>query len=255
MLTHQLMLALHHASTVLQHKSLVHHPLEVLKVSSLQSIGQSIIQAIQEIFLLLFISVNLMQGIVGQLSELSDVLIHGHGPLFQILKPFLLQLDHSLGNMRCTESHSKFWPVDAFELLMGIHVISILPVDCRTRELVRGQPHLVTVVALHHLQLLLNELEPIVSIHQLHDMRKGRWLSALKISKPIPWWQWWRLRLSCHHVDHGLRHSLKHLCLHNQHLLKSRRRGWRWVDILVVLSVVVPIVVVVAVPCVGHLKY
>jgi hypothetical protein len=31
--------------------------------------------------------------------------------------------------------------------------------------------------------------------------------------------------------------------------------GWRWVDILVLLSVVVPVVVVVAVPCVGHLKY
>ncbi len=58
MLTHQLMLALHHASMVLQHKSLVHHPLEVLKVLSLHSIGQSVIQAIQETFLLLLISVD-----------------------------------------------------------------------------------------------------------------------------------------------------------------------------------------------------
>jgi hypothetical protein len=65
------------------------------------------------------------------------------------------------------------------------------------------------------------------------------------------------LRLSSLHVDHGLLHCLKHLCLHNQHLLKSRRRGWRRVDILVGLSVVVPVVVVivVVVPCVGHLKY
>jgi hypothetical protein len=63
------------------------------------------------------------------------------------------------------------------------------------------------------------------------------------------------LRLSRLHVDHCLLHSLKHLCLHNQHLLKSRRRGWRRVDILVVLTVVVPVVIVVAVPCVGHLKY
>jgi hypothetical protein len=82
MLTQQLMLVLYHASMVLYHKILVHHPLEVLKVSSLQSIGQSIIQAIQETFLLLIISVNLMQGIAGQLTELSDVLIHRHGPLF-----------------------------------------------------------------------------------------------------------------------------------------------------------------------------
>jgi hypothetical protein len=57
--------------------------------------------------------------------------------------------------------------------------------------------------------------------------------------------------------DHGLLHSLKHLCLHNQHLLKSSRMGWQQVDILVVLSVVVlgVVVVVVVVPCVGHLKY
>jgi hypothetical protein len=57
------------------------------------------------------------------------------------------------------------------------------------------------------------------------------------------------LRLSSLLVDQGLLHGLKHLCLHNQHLLKSRQRGWWQVDILVVLPVVV-----VAVPCVGHLK-
>jgi hypothetical protein len=63
--------------------------------------------------------------------------------------------------------------------------------------------------------------------------------------------------LSSLHVDQGLLHGLKHLCLHNQHLLKSRWRGWWRVDILVVLRVVVPVVVVVvvAVPCVGHLEY
>jgi hypothetical protein len=60
MLTHQLMLTLHHTSAVLQHKSHVHHPLEILKVSGLQSVGQSIIQAIQEALLLLLISVNFM---------------------------------------------------------------------------------------------------------------------------------------------------------------------------------------------------
>jgi hypothetical protein len=52
-------------------------------------------------------------------------------------------------------------------------------------------------------------------------------------------------------VDHGL----KNLCLHSQHLLKSRRRGWRRVGVLVV---VVPIVLSNvggdAAPCVDHLK-
>ncbi len=48
--------------------------MEVLKVSSLQSIGQPIIQAIQETLLFLLISVNFMWGIARQLSELGDVL-------------------------------------------------------------------------------------------------------------------------------------------------------------------------------------
>jgi hypothetical protein len=90
MLTHQLMLGLYHSSVILQHKGLVHHPLEVLKILGLQSIGQPIIQAIQETLLFFLISVNFMQGVTRQLSELGDVPIHRHGPLFQILKLLLL---------------------------------------------------------------------------------------------------------------------------------------------------------------------
>jgi hypothetical protein len=63
MLTHQLALALHHSSTIRHHKSLVHHPLEILKVSGLQSVGQSIIQTILEAILLLLISVDFMGSI------------------------------------------------------------------------------------------------------------------------------------------------------------------------------------------------
>jgi hypothetical protein len=52
------------------------------------------------------------------LSELGDILIHRHGPLLQILK-LLLQLDHSLGDMVCMESRSKFWLVDTLGFLMA----------------------------------------------------------------------------------------------------------------------------------------
>jgi hypothetical protein len=102
----------------------------------LQSIGQSIIQAIQKTVLLLLINVYFIWSIARQLSELGDILDHRHGPMFQILQ-LLLQLDDPLGNMMCTESSSKFQPVDALGFLMGFHV-SIPPVGCRTRKLVRG---------------------------------------------------------------------------------------------------------------------
>jgi hypothetical protein len=83
MLTHQLTLALHHSSAILQHKGLVHHPMEVLKISGLQSTDQSIIQAVQETLLFLLISVDFVHGVIRQLSELGDVLIHRHGPCFK----------------------------------------------------------------------------------------------------------------------------------------------------------------------------
>jgi hypothetical protein len=149
----------------------------------------------------------------------------------------------------CTESNSKHRPVDALRFLMGFHV-SIPPVGCRTKKLVRGQQHLRIVVTLHHFQFLLNRLESIISIHRLHSTRKDWRLSALKISQPIPRRRW-RLGL-CMQVEHGL----KHLCLHSQYLLKSKRRGWRRVGVLVVvLPNIFSILGGDTVPCVGHLKY
>jgi hypothetical protein len=137
MLMHELTVVLNHSSVILQHKGLVHHPLEVLKISGLQSIGQPIIQVVQETLMFLLISVDFIQGIMRQLSELGDVLIHRHGPLFQTLNLLLLWLDNSLGNKMCTESGSELRPADALRFLMGFHV-SIPPVSCRTRMLQRG---------------------------------------------------------------------------------------------------------------------
>jgi hypothetical protein len=57
-------------------------------------------------------------------------------------------------------------------------------------------------------------------------------------------------------VDQGLLHGLKHLCLHSQHLLKGKQRGWRLVGFLVVaLPIVFSIVGGNTVPCVDYLKY
>jgi hypothetical protein len=110
------------------------------------------------------------------------------------------------------------------------------------------------IVALYHLQLLLNIFEPIINIHRVHIIRKGWWLSALKISEPIPQ-RWCHLGLYMQ-VDQGLLHGLKHLCLHSQHLLKSKRRGWRRVGFLVIaFPIIFSILGGDTVPCVDHLNY
>jgi hypothetical protein len=132
MLTHQLTLALHHTSIVLHH-----HPLEVLKITDLQCIGECIIQAIQKTVLLLLINIHFTWSIARQLSEVGDALVRRHGSLFQILELLLPQLDNPMGNMMCTASSSKLWPVDALRFLMGFH-ISFPLVGCKTRKLVRG---------------------------------------------------------------------------------------------------------------------
>jgi hypothetical protein len=90
-----------------------------------------------EIVLLPLITVHFVWSIARQLSELGDILVHRHGPLFQILELLLLHLDNPLGDMMCMESRSKFQPVDALGFLMGFH-ISIPPVGCWTRKLMRG---------------------------------------------------------------------------------------------------------------------
>ncbi len=127
----------HFFQLVLDDDSLVNKMLKIWVVGVEQLELDLVIESLEKRIQLLLISVDLMQGVVRQLSELGDLLIHRHGPQFQILKLFLLQLDHSLGNMMCTESSSKFWPVDALGLLVGFH-ISIPPIGCRTIELVRG---------------------------------------------------------------------------------------------------------------------
>jgi hypothetical protein len=59
-LTLMLVLAWQYSSPILKHKSLVYHGLKVLEVSSFQSIGESIIQSIEEILLLLLIDIHVM---------------------------------------------------------------------------------------------------------------------------------------------------------------------------------------------------
>jgi hypothetical protein len=63
--------------------------------------------------------------------------------------------------MMCIESSSELRSVDALRFFMGFYISTD-----------------VAVVALHHFQLLLNRLEPIISIHRLHNIRKDWWLNA-----------------------------------------------------------------------------
>jgi hypothetical protein len=100
-------------------------------------------------------------------------------------------------------------PVDAFWLLMGFN-ISIPSICSGTFQLVRSKQNLLTVVALDHLQLLLNGLQPIIDIHWLDRVRECRRFDPLKLSKFVTGLGLWRwlMPLSLLHICHSLLHGL-----------------------------------------------
>jgi hypothetical protein len=138
--------------------------------------------------------------------------------------------------------------VDGFWLLVGFD-ISIPPICSGTFQLVRSKQNLLMVVALDHMQFLLNGLQPIICIHWFDGVRECWRLCPLKFSKLVTrlgLWHW-LMPLSLLHVGHSLLHGLQHLSLHYQKLLKCW--WWRQVGIVVVVVVLIDTTVV----SVGHL--
>jgi hypothetical protein len=88
------------------------------------------VKLIEEIVLFLLVSVDIICGLVRQLGESSNILIHCHRALPQVLELFLFQLDHALGIMMSVDSSPKLLPIDALRLLRSIH-IRMPPFRCR----------------------------------------------------------------------------------------------------------------------------
>jgi hypothetical protein len=137
---------------------------------------------------------------------MSDILVHGHRSLLQIMKLLFPELDDSLGYMMKSENHVQLIPVDAPRFLVCLYVC-IPPVSGETYEVVRGQQDLLPIVALHNLKFLLYDLEPII-IRWFHRVREAWWLGSLEISKQAP----------LLHIDHCLMHSMEHLGLYHRYL-------------------------------------
>jgi hypothetical protein len=135
-------------------------------------------------------------------------------------------------------------------LLVGFDII-IPPICNRVFQLVRSKQNLLAVVALDHLQLLLNGLQPIIDIHWLDRVRECRRFGPLKLSKFVTGLGLWRwlMPLSLLYVGHCLLHGLQYLSLHYQNLLKC----WRWRQVCIIIVVVVVVLISTMVASVGHL--
>jgi hypothetical protein len=104
--------------------------LKILEVLGFQSIGKSIIETIEETFLLLLVSVHIIWSIAGKLPEMSNALTHHHGSLLQILELLLLELDNTLRYVMRSESHVELILVDGVRFFMSFY-ICIPPISYR----------------------------------------------------------------------------------------------------------------------------
>jgi uncharacterized membrane protein len=145
------------------------------------------------------------------------------------------------------ETIFEFLPIDAFRFFMSSN-ISVPPICSGTHQLVRSKQNILPVIALNHLQLHLNCLQPVISIHWFNRVRECWGLSPLEFPKFVTLLRlWcWLVSLSLLHVGHSLLHGLQHLSLHYQNLLKCW--WWRRVGIVVVVVLVGTTIV-----SVGHL--
>jgi hypothetical protein len=180
-------------------------------------ISKSIIQFIEETLLLL-VGIHIVGSVAGKLREMSDILAHHHGSLFQILE-LLLELHYTLGYMMRSESHLELIPVVAFGFFMSFYICIPL-ISCGAYQFVRSQNDLLPVVALYNLKLLLYGLELVISVHGFHGVRESWWLDPLEFSKLVSLLRLWCL-LVLLHVGHGLLYGLEHLSLHHQNLLQG----------------------------------
>jgi hypothetical protein len=98
---------------VFELQGLVHYVLKIPKISGLQCINQTIIKPVEETVLFLLALVHIIWGVVLQLGDLSNILIHRLGALLQVLDLFLFQLDHALRNTMSAERSPELLPINA----------------------------------------------------------------------------------------------------------------------------------------------
>jgi hypothetical protein len=75
-----------------------------------------------------------------------------------------LQLHGATGHIVVMEVSLELIPRDGVDINMGV-AVSLLPICCRTKELVCSKKNLLTIRALGDHELLLNSLKPIFSLH------------------------------------------------------------------------------------------
>jgi hypothetical protein len=150
---------------------LIHQLLKIFIVSVEQLELDIVIDSFQK-HVMLLIGIDFIWGILGQLSEPVEVLVHGHAILSKIGELLLPQLDSAMGHVVRSETSLEFIPRDGFYIIVGI-AISLPPVHGGSKKLMCYEKNLLMIATLGDQHLLLNGLKPIRGLHGVLDLGEG----------------------------------------------------------------------------------
>jgi hypothetical protein len=108
------------------------------------------------------------------------VLTDGHIPLSEGKELLLLEFHNPQGNMMSAEIHLELLP--SYCIYIGVCRCEGIPqVGHRTLESTQGVQDLLSFVALGNIQLLSNDLEPVIGIQRINRVRESWRVMAHKI--------------------------------------------------------------------------
>jgi hypothetical protein len=132
--------------------------------------------------MLLFIRIDVIWVLSGQLNEWVEALIHRHAASFEVRELLILQLHSAAGHVVGTKLSFKLIPHNQIDVCVGI-VVRVPPICCHRKELVCGKKNFLIIRAMGDHELHLYGLEPILALHGIISSGEGGGASSQKLSQ------------------------------------------------------------------------
>jgi len=130
----------------------------------------------------------------------------------------------------CAETSPKLLPSDGVSISVCSN-ICIPPVRCSSFQYSCSIQDLLTIITMCDVQLLVDDLQPVISIQRIHRVRKCGRMMTHELPVLVPGWlrgMGWLLVLLRLQVCHGVGEVLDQLHLSSKELLHCWVRWWLW---------------------------
>src|SRR4051812_15907113 len=179
---------------------------------------------------------DLILGISSKTVELSHILMHGHLSLNQIAELFLLVLHQLIQNMVPSKGNTELLPSHYVTIWLHSNIV-LPPLKSSTFQEVYREDNSVIGSNMCSIKLRLDGTEPIISFKGVRRTTEYRWLEEDEV-----------LNVDHHITMVGgiLLDELQKACLITSiplsfhHDFRHRRRWWRFIIILIPITVSIP---------------